>query len=75
MRRLLLLVAGGLAIVTGFRVLTNPDCNTVSFDGQGGRIAVLVCAPDDSGALPGNATGAVMLVLGIAVAGTALRRR
>lgn len=74
MRRVIIVAAGGFATLTGVRVLTSPDCDTVSFDGQGGRVAVLVCSADDSGVLPGAAAGMGLIVLGGAAIWFALRR-
>jgi len=74
MRRVLFVVAGGLALLTGFRVLAEPDCNSVSFDGQGSRIATVVCSADDSGALPAGLAGIGLIALGGGVIGLGLRR-
>lgn len=74
MRRLLFVVAGGFALLTGFRVLAEPDCNSVSFDGQGGRVATVVCSADDSGALPAGLAGIGLIVLGGGVIWFGLRR-
>lgn len=75
MRRIIFVVVGGLALVTGFRVLAAPDCETVSFDGQGGRVALVVCHPDDTGVLPSTLVGLGLVVAGGAVVLTTVRRR
>jgi len=73
-RRILFVVAGGLALLTGFRVLAEPDCNSVSFDGQGGRVASVVCSADDSGAVPAGLAGIGLIALGGGVVWLGLRR-
>jgi len=67
-------VAGGFSLLTGFRVLVEPDCSSVSFDGQGGRVAAVVCSADDSGALPAGPTGIGLIALGGGVIWFGLRR-
>jgi len=74
MRRVLFVIAGGLALLTGFRVLAEPDCDSVSFDGQGGRIATVVCSADESGALPAGLAGIGLIALGGGVIWFGLRR-
>lgn len=74
MRRIFFVVAGGLALLTGFRVLAEPNCNSVSFDGQGGRVASVVCSADDSGAVPAGLAGIGLIALGGGVVWLGLRR-
>lgn len=74
MRRILFVVAGGLSLLTGFRVFAEPDCNSVSFDGQGGRVASVVCSADDSGAVPAGLAGIGLIALGGGVVWLGLRR-
>jgi len=73
-RRIFFVVAGGLALLTGFRVLAEPNCNSVSFDGQGGRVASVVCSADDSGAVPAGLAGIGLIALGGGVVWLGLRR-
>ena len=74
MRRIFFVVAGGLALLTGFRVLAETNCNSVSFDGKGGRVATVVCSADDSGAVPAGLAGIGLIALGGGVVWLGLRR-
>jgi hypothetical protein len=75
MRRIVIVIAGGFALLTGFRILAEPDCNSVSFDGQGGRVATVVCSPDDSGALPAGLAGIGLIALGGGVIWFGVKKR
>mgnify|MGYP001193189681 CR=1 FL=1 len=60
------LVCGGLFMFNGFSVLTDPECDTVSFGG-GGRVVRITCYAADSytsGAVSGTVAGLGMLVVG-----------
>lgn len=65
--KLLALIVAGFAVVTGIRILADSDCSSVSFDGQGGRVAVANCYADSSGALPGGIAGGGLILIGILV--------
>jgi hypothetical protein len=73
-RRLLGLAVAGFGVFTGIGILRADDCKSVSFDGQGGRIAVAQCFADSSGALPAWLAGGGLIVLGVLI-GLALIRR
>ncbi len=75
MRKLVGLVIGGVIAFNGFSLLTANDCKTVSFDGQGGRVAVVQCFPDSSGAIPSWLAGLGMALVGVVVAILSLKRR
>ncbi len=65
MQKIIGSILGLLVIINGFSVLTDRNCDSVSFDGQGGgRVMVANCFPDGSGALPGSVAGLGMIVLG-----------
>lgn len=53
MRKLVGLFLGGVAAFNGVSLLVAEDCETVSFDGRGSRVAIAQCFADSSGALPG----------------------
>ena len=58
-------ILGLVAIVNGFGILTDSNCDSVSFGGNGGgRVMVATCFLDGSGALPGSVAGLGMIVLG-----------
>ena len=73
MAKLIGLVLGGVAIFNGFAVLAADDCQTVSFDGQGSRVAIAQCFADSSGALPGWLAGLGMVVVGVLIAAFSFR--
>jgi hypothetical protein len=73
-RRLLGLAIAGFGAFTGIEILRAEDCQSVSFDGQGGRIAVAQCFADSSGALPAWLAGGGLIALGVLI-GLALIRR
>ena len=75
MRRLVGLDIGGVIAFNGFLLLTANDCETVSFDGQGGRVAVAQCFPDSSGAIPGWLAGLGMALVGAVIAIWSIKRR
>ena len=56
--RLLSLIAGILAIITGIRSF---GCPSVSFDGGGARMVTVICLPEGSGVVPGWLAGVVLL--------------
>ena len=59
------LIGGGTFIVNGFSVLTDPNCDTVSFGG--GRVVQVTCYPAGaglSGEFSGTIAGLGMLVIG-----------
>jgi hypothetical protein len=64
MGRVIGLILGGLAAFNGIAILTASECESVSFDGQGSRVAVAQCFADSSGALPAWVAGFGMLLLG-----------
>jgi hypothetical protein len=64
MGKLVGLVLGAVAIFNGFAVLAAEDCQSVSFDGQGSRVAVAQCFADSSGALPAWMAGLGMVLIG-----------
>ena len=52
-RKLIGLIRGGIAAFNGVALLVAEDCQTVSFDGQGSRVAIAECFTDSQGAQPG----------------------
>ncbi len=64
MGRIIGLILGGVAAFNGIAILTASDCESVSFDGQGSRVAVVQCFADSSGALPAWLAGVGMLLVG-----------
>ena len=73
MRKLIGLILGGVAALNGVALLAAEDCQTVSFDGQGSRVAIAQCFSDSSGALPGWLAGLGMVVVGVLIATFSLR--
>jgi len=67
MRKLVGLFLGGVAAFNGVSLLVAEDCETVSFDGQGSRVAIAQCFADPSGALPGWLAGVGMVVVGVLI--------
>lgn len=63
--RLVTLVASVVMAVNGLSLLGREDCETVSFDGQGGRVFRAVCYPDSSGAIPASLAGVLLLAGGV----------
>ena len=75
MGRIIGIILGIIAIVNGFGILADDECNTVSFGGRGGRVIVATCFSDSSGVMPGAVAGLGMIVLGAAVAYFSVKRR
>ena len=62
------IIAGFYTAISGFLLLINPNCNTLSFDSEaGGRAIRPICSFDSSGAIPGWLGGIIVLVLGIVI--------
>lgn len=58
-------ILGLVAIINGIGVLTDSNCDSVSFGGKGGgRVMVANCFSDGNGAIPGSVAGLGMIVLG-----------
>ena len=74
MRRLVGLAFGGFAVFNGLKVLTADNCESISFDGQGGRVAIAQCFADNSGALPAWIAGTGMIRVGGIVGLLAIKR-
>jgi hypothetical protein len=74
MRRLVGLAFGGFAAFNGLKVLTADNCESISFDGQGGRVAIAQCFADNSGALPAWLAGIGMILVGVIVGFLAIKR-
>ena len=74
MRRLVGLAFGGFAVFNGLKVLTADKCESISFDGQGGRVAIAQCFADNSGALPAWLAGIGMILVGVIVGLLAIKR-
>lgn len=74
MRRLIGLILGGITAFNGIAILTANECESVSFDGQGSRVAVAQCFADSSGALPAWFAGFGMLSIGGFIAFIGLKR-
>jgi hypothetical protein len=68
MGKWILVVVGGISALTGISVLTNSECRSISFDGQGGRAASVQCFETNEGALPGPVAGLGILLFGGLVA-------
>ena len=67
MRKLVGLFLGGVAAFNGVSLLVAEDCETVSFDRRGSRVAIAQCFADSSGALPGWLAGVGMVVVGVLI--------
>ena len=74
MRRIIGLAFGGFAAFNGFKVLTADNCESISFDGQGGRVAIAQCFADNSGALPAWLAGIGMILVGGVIGLLAIKR-
>ena len=74
MRRLVGLAFGGFAVFNGLKVLTADNCESISFDGQGGRVAIAQCFADNSGVLPAWLAGIGMILVGAIVGLLAIKR-
>jgi hypothetical protein len=74
MGRVIGLILGGVAAFNGIAILTASECESVSFDGQGSRVAVAQCFADSSGALPAWLAGVGMVLLGVAIGAFVLKR-
>ena len=74
MGRIIGLILGGVAAFNGIAILAASDCESVSFDGQGSRVAVAQCFADSSGALPAWLAGVGMVLLGIVIGVVAIKR-
>lgn len=76
MGRIIGVIVGIVAIVNGFGILTNDNCESVSFGGRGGgRVVAAMCYGDGSGALPGFVAGLGMLFVGLAIIALSIRKR
>lgn len=74
MGRIIGFILGCIAAFNGVAILTASECKSVSFDGQGGRVAVAQCFADSSGALPAWLAGLGMVVLGVVIGVVAIKR-
>jgi hypothetical protein len=74
MRRIVGLAFGGFAVFNGLKVLTADNCESISFDGQGGRVAIAQCFADNSGVLPAWLAGIGMILVGVIVGLLAIKR-
>ena len=73
MRKLIGLILGGVAAFNGVALLIAENCETVSFEGQGSRVAIAQCFADSSGALPNWLAGVGMILVGALIATLSLR--
>ena len=73
MRKLIGLILGSVSAFNGVALLVAKDCQSVSFDGQGSRVAIAQCFADSSGALPGWLAGLGMVVVGVLIAAFSFR--
>jgi hypothetical protein len=64
MGRILFIIFGSVSVFNGFAILGASDCQSVSFDGQGSRIAAAQCFADSSGALPAWVAAVGMVLIG-----------
>ncbi len=61
-------IAGFFTTLSGLLILFDPNCNTLSFDSEGGgRVIRPVCSFDSSGAIPGWLGGILILAFGLAI--------
>lgn len=67
MRKFFPLVLGLVSILNGFAILGASNCQSVSFDGQGSRVAAAQCFADSRGALPAWMAGTGMVLIGCLV--------
>ena len=74
MGRIIGLILGGISAFNGIAILTASECGSVSFDGQGSRVAVAQCFADSSGALPAWLAGIGMVLLGVVIGVVAIKR-
>lgn len=63
--RIIAAIGAGTFIVTGFSVLTDPNCISVSF--SGGRLVTLTCYQDSNGDLSPTAAGLLSLGIGVGI--------
>lgn len=64
MGKIISIIFGSVAIFNGFAILGASNCQSVSFDGQGSRVAVAQCFADSSGVLPAWVAGMGMVLVG-----------
>lgn len=64
MGKIVYTIFGSFAIFGGFAILGASKCQSVSFDGQGSRVAIAQCFADSSGALPAWVAGMGMVLVG-----------
>ena len=64
MGKILFVIFGSVSIFNGIAILGASDCQSVSFDGQGSRVAAAQCFADSSGALPAWMAGLGMVLIG-----------
>ena len=74
MGKILFIIFGSVSIFNGIAILSASDCQSVSFDGQGSRVAAAQCFADSSGALPAWLAGVGMVLLGIVIGVVAIKR-
>jgi hypothetical protein len=60
--RILGTIGAASFLITGFKVLADPTCNSADFGG--GRVSTITCREDASGAMSGGAAGFVALLIG-----------
>ena len=64
MGKIISIILGSVTIFNGFAILGASNCQSVSFDGQGSRVAVAQCFADSSGVLPAWVAGLGMVLVG-----------
>jgi len=63
------LLLGAVSLYTGFSILTDPNCDTVSLTGGGYRRALLTCYQTgvEGGLVDGTIAGVIIILLGLAM--------
>lgn len=74
MGKIISMIFGSVAIFNGFAILGASNCQSVSFDGQGSRVAVAQCFADSSGVLPAWVAGMGMVLVGGSVIFIGIKR-
>lgn len=75
MTKVISVIFGLISIFNGFAVLGASDCQSVSFDGQGSRVAAVQCFADSSGVLPAWMAGVGMVLIGVLIIFISVKRK
>lgn len=67
--RIIAAIGAGTFLVTGFLVLTDPNCVSAGFSGS--RAVTITCYQNDYGDMSGGQAGFISIVIGLLIAGVA----